>query len=291
MTTSIQFLGTLAPYLVVGDLAALSAGDRSLIVQSINQTLDWWDSNAPPALRNRPWTTTLRAPRTVSVTVTRDSQAIEFASDPGESAIGCTIVIEGDTSQNRLHSLTELKLSFLGTTGTRTATLYGDGAPLPSGFIGFTEPLRYERTDTTRRVITPFNNQVAWTGPIIVNEPWYYTLEQGQTLDGTAPFTIARFLYATSYDTRVSSQIEAHAARWTLSDFRTARRLDLQDTHWSLMHPLVIARLMAKPNIIATGKVEPKLILQDAADARDLIRKLATPGAGIPNMVGTPNEF
>ena len=291
MTTSLQFLAQqISPFLTVADLAALSASDRATICTAINAALTWFDTNAPAPLRNRPWNGTLRATRTVTVNVTHGSQAFSFDTDPGDF-IGCTLVIDGDSRQNRVHSATELKLPFLGTTGARTATLYGDGIALPSGFISLNDLLWYERADNTRRVIIAYANQAPWSGPVQVNEPWFYTIEQGMSLDGTAPFSILRFLYATGSDCSVSTHITAHPTAWTLADFRTARTLDLQDHHWTLLAPLVIAKLLTKPNLIATSKVDPRLLLADAEDARQQIRNLPVPSQGAPPAVLTPSGF
>lgn len=292
-TTSLQFLATLAPYLKVKDLAALPAGDRNLVNLAINQSLDWWDSNAPSPLRNRPWTTTLKPPRTLSVTVTEDSQTITFNDDPEASAIGCTIIIADDVSQNRVQSLTQLKLPYIGSTGTKQATLYGDGAALPSGFVTFTDQIWYERSDSTRRVVTPYTNQIGWTGPIITAEPWYYQLEQGQTLDGLAPFTIIRFLHAAGLKCRISSQIEARAARWTLSDWTTSRTLDLQDAHWTMLHALIIERLLTKPNVLDINAMKDQIntLLLEAQATKEQIKHLTYPGTSAGHQATTPPNF
>jgi hypothetical protein len=161
---------------------------------------------------------------------------------------------------------------------------------MPEGFEQFTDALRYERSDTTRRVIVPYSQPMLWTGPLIVSEPWYYALEQGQTLDGTSPFTIARFLYAPAFDCRVSSQITSQPIRWKLDDFRTSRTLDLQDRAWTTLLPIVIAKLMSTKLLNMEG-LNPQLLLKDAEDARTTIRSTPIAGTGLPSAVCTPANF
>lgn len=104
--------------------AALS--DR--ILGDINAALREIITNAPSDwLKDSPRSELVRAPTTVTLTVTRDSKSITFGSYASWMA-GCTLVISGDDQQNQLvndvGASVSLRVPYNGPSATTTATIY-----------------------------------------------------------------------------------------------------------------------------------------------------------------------
>lgn len=89
----------------------------------------FWRESDPRSL-------SLLAPRTISVAVVNGAKSITFVSPAYDATTmeGCTLVIAGDATQNRLvHDVSAsptLWKAYAGTTGTVTATLYHDAITL-----------------------------------------------------------------------------------------------------------------------------------------------------------------
>lgn len=85
---------------------------------------------------SEPRSEAIRAPQTITVSVTAGSKAITFSSPSWDASwTGCTLIIGGDPIQNILvHDVSAsptLHKAYAGTTGSQTATLYHDAITLP----------------------------------------------------------------------------------------------------------------------------------------------------------------
>lgn len=72
----------------------------------------------------------LHAPTTASFTVTNGSPVISGFSGYQPWMAGCTVRVNGDTQDNELTSATLMARPFVGTSGTASATVYGDAVQL-----------------------------------------------------------------------------------------------------------------------------------------------------------------
>lgn len=107
-----------------GDLVALAA-----VITKSSQTLF---DKAPGSVSERQKGFALRAPTTVSLTVTQYSNTIAFTAGYASWMLGCTISIAGDGIFNEVVTSTSLLRPFMGTSGTFSATVWCDAIALDS---------------------------------------------------------------------------------------------------------------------------------------------------------------
>ncbi len=119
----------------------LKTGDVDQLVACINAALqDLWDS-APTAVRFARVGIALRAPVTVTLTLTHESNSIAAFPQYAPWMDGCTIRLEGAAHDNELVDGTSLLRPYLGPTGTVSATVYGDCASPGPEVIAVLDPI------------------------------------------------------------------------------------------------------------------------------------------------------
>lgn len=300
-TTSIQFLQGLEAYLAADDVSALEVADRLTIVKAINKCLNDWFTLAPPESRQMPFTDgLLRAPRTFPVAVTNGSSTIAFTGTPPEdSAIGCTLLVDDDAAQNSLVSLTSLALPYLGATGTHQAALYGNAIALPEGFEGLRSRPVLSLDSGTEYVLAPYEDighrtlGIPWLFPsatfYLMGQPTHYRVVPGRTLTGQLPLSILQVWPTPSTDARIRFDYTVQARAWSVTDFATARVLDLKDHAWNQIEALVLARLLTAG--LLRDKISAQLILSEAEAARQAIRATPVAAPGTSSRVGTPQGW
>jgi len=289
---SLRFIQMMATRFANREVAKWPADDKLALVRAINLSLKEWFDLVPSPARIRPITATFFAPRTVNVTVTNGSATIAFATDPESTAIGSTIVFSGDAAHNRLLSLTRLQSPYQGTTGTVSATLYGNAYALPSVFETLGSALMLLMDNGERRQLLPPSGPIEpliWQMPPYAGLPTHYALEPGQTLDGVAPYTVLRLYPSPASAARVVFDYSGLPFSWTMTDIQVARELDLRDRDWNELTALVQVKLI-NDGLLAE-RIDMRALYDEADRARTSLRNSPIPGTGAPASVGTPPGF
>ena len=141
MTTT-QLFASLLNYSEVRDPAKVPFDATVEIVGAMNAALAEFYSLAPTWLSAKTVSRVLSAPETITVGATQGSvNAGPFPTD----AIGCAIVLAGDTRANQVASTSALRDPYLGSGGSVSATLYGDAVQIAgSEFRRVLSPPRLE---------------------------------------------------------------------------------------------------------------------------------------------------
>jgi hypothetical protein len=188
----------------VEDVSFLDTPTNERMLRDVNATLQklwtmvpqWWTTPIQDAL--------LQAPQAVTLTVTQGSKTFSGFT-PSAWMIGCTIKIADDTFNNEITSATTLARPFLGTTGSKSATVYCDAVALPSDTLAVFPPvmvlgLGELQSARTKRDLLALNNGTA-------APPTTYFLERRSDASNIAThmLRVAPFpdiLYALAFDAK-----------------------------------------------------------------------------------------
>lgn len=108
-----------------GDFTQLNLAEKGDVLQSANGALQEVYQLLPIYFKQMTLGFLLPGPADVSCQCTQYSTAL--GNSPfTESQIGNTVIIEGDEAWNQIVGVNELQNPYMGTTGTQTATVYGD---------------------------------------------------------------------------------------------------------------------------------------------------------------------
>ena len=118
----------------------IEAGDLDDVAGVMTAGLQDIFDLGPSEIREKPGGAYLQAPTSVTLTVTQGSTTISSLTTYASWMLGCSIRIAGDDQDNELQSSTKIAVPYTGTSGSVTATVYGDCIQLD---------------DTVGRVIAP----------------------------------------------------------------------------------------------------------------------------------------
>jgi len=127
----------------------LGATDVQDVVTYINAALQEIVHRAPAAWFTQRTGFALRAPATLTGSMTQYSTAFNGMGTWDASMIGCSVLISGDDAYNRIVSSVELERPYMGSTGSgKTATVYFDAVALNANILQVIEPVQVadERT-------------------------------------------------------------------------------------------------------------------------------------------------
>lgn len=294
---SLAFVQLLKSRLKATDLAIITADDRNDIAQAINSALVEWHALVPKGQKNLHGDATLHAPRSITCAVTSGSKVISATPPLTAADVGKSIFIEGDGTTNRVVSAELLRHDFIGTTGTRTATLHGDGFPLPTGFehvIG--KPMLQLQDGTAVALGIPsqpfdvnsvYNYYVRDFSRLGVQQPLYHEIITERTLEGHAPTAIMRVYPFPSDAWRIEYEYSGRPAQWSILDLIDARTLELPDYHWTLLLPIVAEHLLGTGLLKDNLESNPKLLMDRGALARQQLEALTPSHTQTPATVGT----
>lgn len=244
---TLNYLARVADYLLTKDVARLQGNDKLTLLQAINSGIAKWNSAAPVSHRtHNDGVASFAAPRTVSVTVTENSQTFVCASITSAD-IGKTIILGGDGVPNTLLTATQFRIPYGGTTGTTTAVIYSDAYVLPANYEGIVGQVWWESTERRPLPLLPDLRRSCWftSSSPLVGEPQGYGIEVGNTAaGGSAPRAIMRLYPFPGVLQRVSFDYFGPPQNWTMTDLSTVRELGFSDEHWQNMLRLTIAELL-----------------------------------------------
>lgn len=160
------------------DLDCKSATDltgegRLEVMDAINGALQKIDALSPEAAKTATVSVLVNAPATASIGVTNGSATITGTAFVADQ-YGMTIRIAGDDIDNQIVGPDDLLHPYTGTTGTVTATIYGDAVSIPEPYRSLHgDPVVLETgvTLTNQKI----NRNYRWVSQI--NDPLYYWVE------------------------------------------------------------------------------------------------------------------
>ena len=169
------------------DLGIVSVGDggaqvEAAILQCLVKTQMQIYSRAPtPWLSEQNRAEVIKAPTTVSLTVTQDSKTITFGGYAAWMQ-ECAIVISGDGAQNQLtidgSAAVSLVKPYNGPSGTVSAIVYHDSIDIGSDVFRVGSPVMLDHAWELAPMDTPRDLQAAQPGQFIGIGP-YYTMGYG----------------------------------------------------------------------------------------------------------------
>ncbi len=115
------------------NIRGISAGDLDAVANSINAAYHELWHLSPASMFERRASAVLNLPTAITITVTNGSTACTVTANGASWMAGCTLVINGDPYDNEfLQDTTLLLRPYMGTTGSHSATVYGDAVKLPA---------------------------------------------------------------------------------------------------------------------------------------------------------------
>ena len=160
------------------DLACKSATDltgegKLEVMDAINGALQKIDALSPEAAKTATVSVLVNAPAAVSIGVTNGSATITGTAFVADQ-YGMTIRVSGDNIDNQIVGPANLLHPYTGTTGTVTATVYGDAVSIPEPYRSLHgDPVVLETGITLTNRKMPRN--YLWACQI--NDPLYYWVE------------------------------------------------------------------------------------------------------------------
>jgi hypothetical protein len=117
------------------------------VVAAMNAALEECYGQGSPWMRQDDRGDLLRAPATVTISVTEGSRTGEITTGWQDWMAGCSIVIDGHDIDNQIrddNADCTLKYPYGGTTGSKTATVYHDCITVTSDVLTILEPVRVD---------------------------------------------------------------------------------------------------------------------------------------------------
>lgn len=287
MTTQ-QLAERLARRLKKGTLTSLSMPTTMDVVEAINSGLQECYELLPAWQRRTTVSLTLPAPVTASLIVAAGS--VDLGDEGGQftsAQIGRSVVVAGDPNWNEVQSTAKLLDEYNGTSGTRSATIYGDSAS--NGLLNFDGLAGHPRLADTRETLIQFNPRAAGRAGE-VGVPRYYWIEPAAASLGAVPSIYLRVSPAPdrAYVLRVDMEFRPFVV--TLPDLHAATVIPLAEPlfHRALI-PLCESNLIRSPEWADDSKA--RLVL-DAADAAREHLSNQRPSPSVPsNRVFTPAGY
>ena len=113
----------------IPNLSDITSDDAVTLVRALNEGVQEFFDLAPDRYKRTTFTSLLAAPSELSdVVVTHGEVTVGSGTFTTEQR-GATVIITGDASHNEVVDTDAVLRPYLGTTGTTTATIYGDAVP------------------------------------------------------------------------------------------------------------------------------------------------------------------
>ena len=119
-------------------------GDIQFALNKLNMAMQQIFREGPANLSERPGGGIMKAPRTVTMTVTQYSTVVSVTGWESDM-IGCSVMTSGDTGENTFLSQTKLRIPHPGASGSITCTVYHDCIALALDVRAIIEPIELPR--------------------------------------------------------------------------------------------------------------------------------------------------
>lgn len=124
------------------NIRGASPGLLNAVAQSLNGAYHELWHLSPASMFERRTAAVLNPPTAITLTVTNGSTACTVTANGASWMAGCTLVINGDPYDNEfLQDTTLLLRPYMGTTGSHSATVYGDAVKLPANEMTVLNPV------------------------------------------------------------------------------------------------------------------------------------------------------
>jgi hypothetical protein len=297
--TTVQLAQRLLRYLTVKDLALLSGDDALHLLDAINSGIQQFYALAPSIYKQTSMSGILRAAQDVTLDVTLGSPIFTGYTASYYSK-GYTIRIEGDDNDNEIVASNGLLDSYMGETGTRQATIWGDCLQLNTVIDRLTSEPKLDTGD----VLWKDDEYKQWGGFCYpegwgfrrglrnrkVGRPRRYWIEAvGQSQAGDPAFLL-RVDTLPDQDYRVRLDGELAPRKVTFIDLTTPVVLPIDDALVeSNVLPICASELTESP--LWQNSDNKKDVNERASKALQLIG-LLSPIISVPNyQVGTPKGY
>lgn len=286
--TTFELASQLARRLKKGNFTALSMAAAMDVVEAMNAGLQECYELLPSWQRKTTLSLALPAPVTVNLSVVNGSVDLaDGGSIFTEAQIGRSVLIAGDTSWNEVQSTTKLIDEYQGTTGVKSAVIYGDSVYNDlASFDGFAGHPRFA---DSREELSLFNARAAELGAEI-GQPRYYWPEPAAAALGTIPAVYLRLFPAPdrAYVLRVDAEFRPAILTYTNIHQASTIPLASQHIHRGLL-PLCLERLLTSPEW-ADASLR-NLVIADAQRARDFLSNQRSSAVVPNNRVFTPAGY
>lgn len=298
--TTFQLAERLLANLTIRDWGLLPLEECERVRAAASMGISAFAQLLPPHRQTEPQAFALRAPLIQSVSIVQGAKAFAYVAGGAAypaggyaseaEAVGCLGLVSGDDNLNRLHATGTLLLPYLGETGTRSLTLYGDAVPMGtdawmiSGQVSVVSASF--RGELTHR-------PVEWSLPttLELGTPRYWWTEPlaGSTR-GSAPLWVLRVWPVPAVVCILQANVSAFPAALTFLDFHDEpRSLPVTPQEEALLLSLCAERLLASP--LWRDDVDKNRVSDDATAARSTMEGRHRPMHNQPNKCGTPRGF
>jgi hypothetical protein len=285
--TTVQLAQRLLRYLTVKDLALLSGDDALHLLDAINSGIQQFYALAPSIYKQTSMSGILRAAQNVTLDVTLGSPIFTGYTASYYSK-GYTIRIEGDDHDNEIVASNGLLDNYMGDTGTRQATIWGDCLQLNTVIDRLTSEPKLDTGDVLWK-----DDEYKQSGGMRnrqVGRPRRYWIEAvGQSQAGDPAFLL-RVDTLPDQDYRVRLDGELAPRKVAFLDLTTPVVLPIDDALVeSHVLPICASELTDSP--LWQNADNKKDVNERARKALQLIG-LLSPIISVPNhQVGTPKGY
>tara|TARA_R110000764_G_scaffold227597_2_gene317793 strand:- start:9175 stop:10050 length:876 start_codon:yes stop_codon:yes gene_type:complete len=290
--TTVELAIRLLRDLDVDDLTLLSAGGRLDMVTAMNTGLQKHHALSPDHLKTTQASVTLKAPESVSLDVTNGLSTFTGWT-PTAAQLYSTLRIDGDDDlDHRVISTTDLLDDYLGTTGTKAATLYHDS-------ISFYQPIEKivsnPKIDVGGGEIFHKHDSNWWdtfrTQRKRIGTPRFFCIEENAVNNGSDSVFSMRFDTMPDKNYRLRFDIQMSPQKVTFNDLVTPANLPVRDDHVeSVLLPLC-RKALFKSKLWRDKTTRAEVDDEALESSRSFELLAVTHIAPKGNRVGTPEGY
>lgn len=246
MITTYQMMSWVAPYLTARDPATMPMDQRQALVAAFNAALQVAYSELPTFFRRTKASTTLQAPRQLTIGCTQYSNVIAGPFTDDER--GCTVRVAGEKQDNTITSPASLLANILGVTGSKAATVWHDVLPIDQSIV---KVLSDPQLDTGCVLYRVEYKEVHHPRLKHTGEPKMWWMEPVGLTQGGEPMGFIRVYPMPTQDYNVEVELELAPMRIMLSHLNNPVALPIQDSiAESILLPLIQIELSRSPFFI-----------------------------------------
>jgi hypothetical protein len=292
-----QLAQRIARHLDVPDPFNLPSAAALDVVNAINSGLQLFFTEAPSVLKRTTFSTTFRAPVSLSLTFTAQYSNIVVGNPFDQSWYGCGVNIEGCSQRNEIIAPNALLDEWIKPTLQANAQVFFDCQTIPVTIERITSDVRAYSNDFPEwkllhrdQAMTHTWNRFKEPHGIHGRDSRYYRIEPTAIVSGGNTVALLRIYPAPSVDTIIRFEAEISAASVTAADLITGRALPIADAWAPLLIPLCEDALSYSP-LWGDTKARADVRNNAAYVIANRIKKLPQDIAVTGGRVGTPWGF
>lgn len=274
------------------DLSLLAMDVRGTLVDAMNSGIQRYYAKSSSFMRSVPASALLRAPKTVTITVTKGENTFSGYS-VSEDDMYNTILIDGDATPNQIVGEGHILDYYMGETGTVSATIYSDCIPIY-------EPIRRVASDpvllgnSSRRLIRDQDmdhDECNRINERKTGRPRYYRMDYNARSETGEPPMLIRVDTFPDTDYKLRFDVEMDPLRILLKHLIKPVDVPVRDSHLdAYLIPMIREELASSP--MWKNKDATELVLLKGREAEEELEvesfKNAAPQS---NEVTTPYGY